>query len=238
MVNGLSHLYQAANVMHNKMTDISITANNLANINTVGFKRELPFAEVISRLTNSPVKQLTDFSEGVFSQTGNPLDLAISKNGFFMIKTDKGVQLTKNGHFKLTEDGGIVDSKGNPVMTQGGDLNLLEYTLNKDNEIKISKDGEITVGKEVVDQLKIAKIDDPTGMVRESGQNFSFPNGGYSEASEDDYEIEQGYLEGSNTNAILEMEQMISMNKEYETAQKIIKAIDQQMGMAKEIGKI
>ncbi len=238
MVKGLSQLYRAANVMHNKMTDISVTANNLANINTVGFKRELPFAEVISRLTNSPVKQLTDFSEGEFSQTGNPLDLAISKNGFFMIKTDKGVQLTKNGHFKLTEDGGIVDSKGNAVLTLGGDLNLLEYTLNKDNEIKISKTGEITVGKEVIDKLKIAKIDDSTGMVRKSGQNFSFPNGGYSEASEDDYEIQQGYLEGSNTNAILEMGQMISLNKDYEIAQKIIKAIDQQMGMAKEIGKV
>jgi len=238
MLKGLSQLYRAANVMHNKMTDISITANNLANIDTIGYKRELPFAEVLSRLKNPQVKQITDFSEGEFIQTGNPLDLAISKNGFFMIKTDKGVELTKNGHFKLTEDGEIVDTKGNPLMTESGDLNIYEYTLNKKNKIKISKDGEITVGKEIVDKLKIAKIDDPSTMVRENGGNFSFPHGGYSDASEDDYEIQQGYLEGSNTNPILEMEKMISINKQYETAQKIIQSIDHQMGMAKEIGKV
>lgn len=232
MVKGL---YQVANTMHAKMRDIELTANNLANINTIGFKRQLPFSEVISKYQKT---QITDLSEGEFYQTGNPLDLAVSKNGFFMVQTDKGVELTKNGHFTLTQDGAIIDSKGNNVLTIGGDLNLYDYVFDKNSELKISNEGEIKIGDKVIDKLMIAKIDDTSQMVRVNGQDFAFPNGGYSIAKDDEFKIQQGYLEGSNTNAIAEMEQMISINKEYETAQRIVRMIDQRMGMVKEIGKI
>jgi len=232
MVKGL---YQAASAMHAKMRDIELTANNLVNINTIGYKRQLPFSEVMARYQK---KQITDFSEGDFSHTGDPLDMAISKNGFFMIQTDNGVQLTKNGHFQLTEEGAIVDSKGNKVLTAGGDLSLYDYILDKKSDFKISDEGEIKVGGEVIDRIMIAKIDDPSQMKRINGQYFAFPNGGYSIAQDDEYKIQQGYLENSNTNAISEMEQMISINKEYETAQRIVKMMDRRMGMVKEIGKV
>jgi len=232
MVKGL---YQAAGMMQAKMKDIELTANNLANINTVGYKRQLPFSEVMSKYQKT---QITDFSEGQFSHTGNPLDLAVSEKGFFMVQTDNGVQLTKNGHFKLTEEGAIVDSNGNPVLTAGGDLNVYDYTFDKNAKLKISAEGEIKIGDKVVDKLMIAKIDDTSQMERINGQNFAFPNGGYSIAKDDEFKIQQGYLEGSNTNAISEMEQMISINKEYETAQRIVRAMDQRMAMSKEIGKV
>lgn len=235
MVKGL---YTAGRMMTAKMRNLEIVANNLANLNTTGYKREVPFSEVITRVQNQPMTQITDFSDGSFVQTGNTFDLAISGEGFFVLDSEEGPVLTRNGKFFLTEEGEIVNEKGYRVRTEGGDLNLYGFIFDKDHRLEITKEGEIKVGEELIDRMMIGKIDDQKEMKRIDGATFSFPNGGYSIAQINEYEIHQGYLEGSNTNAIIEMEEMIKLNREYESAQKVIKSLDERMARAKEIGTV
>ncbi len=234
-VKGLNSMAQDLNF---KMRNIEIIANNIANINTTGYKREIPFADYLARYENSGLKQLTDFSEGAFSQTGNPLDLAISGNGFFMIQTKKGVELTKDGQFKISNDGFLVTQSGNNVLGNSGPINLSQILLGKNKNIAITKNGELRIGKEIVGRLLIGKLKNQRGLERVSGQKFYLPQQDYVLANENDFKIRQGFLEESNSNPILEMQAMITYEKEFQTAQKIVRTLDRIMGDSKEIGKV
>ena len=220
------------------MKNIEIVANNLANINSTGYKRELPFAEYLTRAENKDVKQITDFTEGMFTSTGSPLDLAISGDGFFVVKTDKGREITKNGKFSLTDDGFLVNAMGNKVMSARGEINISESTFDKNKPLVITKQGEIKLGEDTVDRIMIVTVEKPEKLVRTESQNFYQSDEDYKAADEEKFNVIQGYLEESNTNPILEMQAMIGINKDYETSQKILTSMDRVMGMANEVGKV
>ena len=84
----------------------------------------------------------------------------------------------------------------------------------------------------------MAKIDDQSKIKRSVGQNFIVKDDAYLEAMEDEYEINQGFLEEANVNAVQEMQYMIEFSKNFEMSQKLISSLDQIMGMAKEIGRV
>jgi flagellar basal-body rod protein FlgF len=232
-------LFDAARSMNIKMKNMEIVANNLANVNTTGYKREVPFSEYLSRMENKPLKQLSSFEQGNLVQTDNPLSLAITGNAFFMIKTDRGIELTRNGNFMLTKEGDLVTQDGYPVVTQGGTVNLFEEQLNskKDKTIAITDNGEIKYGNEIIDKLLIAKTPDQHVIERDKGSRFINQKQEYVIANESDYKVHQGFLEESNTNPFQEMQAMINLNKEFETAQRTVQSIDTILGQAKEIGK-
>lgn len=236
MVKGL---YDAARSMHNKIRNIEIVANNIANINTTGYKREIPFSEYLDKQTGpDKLTQLTDFTSGSLMKTGNPFDMALKGNGFFMIETEQGVELTKSGRFTISDEGFLVDQSGNKVLTDNGGINLDELLFEGNNSFQIKKNGEIQIGDNIVGQLAIASIDDQSGMKRMEGQKFLFTDGMHRVALEEEYELHQGYIEESNCNPIIEMQAMIKLNKEYETAAKIISSLDQIMAKSKEIGRV
>lgn len=235
----LKGIYISANNLYAKERNIQIIANNLANLNTIGYKREVPFAEIFSeKMKDYPVKQITDFSEGNLIRTGNPLDLAVSKNGYFVVKTSRGLELTKNGKFKLSDDGFIENEKGERLMGSKGEINVFETALDKNATIEITKNGEVKIGEVIVDKLLIAKIDPRQGMLRREGLNFVPQDGILNLLEEGEYEIAQGYLEESNVNPIYEMQAMITVQKEFETSQKIINSLDQSLEKSNEIGKV
>ncbi|OGU33897.1 MAG: hypothetical protein A2068_01860 [Ignavibacteria bacterium GWB2_35_6b] len=221
-----------------QMKNIEIVANNLANINSTGYKKELPFAEYLSRAESKDIKQITDYTEGIFTSTGNPLDLAISGDGFFMVKTDRGLEITKNGKFSLTEDGDLITAMGNKVMSAKGEINISDMKLDKNKQLVITKEGEIKIGEDTVDKLMIVKVENPEKLIRTEHQNFFLEDEDYKTADEENYNLIQGYLEESNTNPILEMQAMIGINKDYETAQKIVNSMDRIMGLSNEVGKV
>lgn len=236
MVKGL---YDAARSMHNKIRNIEVVANNIANINTTGYKREIPFSEYLDQQTGvDKLTQLTDFTSGNLMKTGNPFDMALKGNGFFMIETEQGVELTKSGRFTISDGGFLVDQSGNKVLTDNGGINLEELLFEGNNSFQIKKNGEIQIGDNIVGQLAIASIDDQSGMKRMEGQKFLFTDGMHRVALEEEYELHQGYIEESNCNPIIEMQAMIKLNKEYETAAKIINSLDQIMAKSKEIGRV
>lgn len=234
MIKGI---YTVARSLEQHSKNIDVIANNLANINTTAYKREIPFSEYIDEFGNSQIRKVTSQTQGETVMTSNPLDLAIYGNGFFAVKDENGnTELTRDGRFRLSSDGFLVDANNYKVLGQNGPINLDETLLQKDAVINISSSGEIKIGEEIIDTLLILTVDEPENLQRSGGSNFILPED-YSTAKETDYKISQGYLEQSNTNPILEMESMIQMNKAFETSQKIIAALDQSLDMANQIGK-
>lgn len=235
MIKGI---YTLARSLQQHAKNIDVISNNLANINTTAYKREVPFAEYIDEFGNSQIKKVTSQIQGETIMTSNPLDLAIYGDGFFAVKDENGnTELTRDGRFKLSPEGFLVDANNKKVLGQNGPINMDETLLQKDAFINISSAGEIKIGEQIIDSILILKADQPENLSRSGGSNFILPDDNYLTASENDYKISQGYLEQSNTNPILEMESMIQMNKAYETSQKIIAALDQSLEMANQIGK-
>ncbi len=236
MIKGM---YNAAKSMLVRQKNIEIIANNLANINTNAYKRELPFAEVLGRAGEEKKIQLTDMRKGNLTKTTNKLDLALTTETFFMVKTERGTELTSNGRFKISDDGYLVNDDGYKVLGQQGEINLYDVMTDQEKQLNISKTGEIKLGEDIVDKLVIAKIDDQSKMQRTTGATFYFPEeDGYSIANEEDYEVLQGYVEESNINPILEMQSMISINKDYEASQKMINSLDEVLRRARELGRV
>jgi len=235
MVKGL---YDAGQHLYSKMRSIQIVANNLANINTTGYKREVPFAEIIARKENQLNKQLTDFTSGALVETNNPLDLAITGRGLFMIKTENGIELTNNGNFQISEDGFLVNEQGNKVMSRNGEININEALITSKDKLVITKSGEIKMGDVYIDQLVIADVGDQSMLQRTANQNFTILNDEVAVADESTFEIHQGYIEESNVNPILEMQAMIQINKDFEASQKIVGSLDQMMSKTQEIGRV
>jgi flagellar basal-body rod protein FlgG len=235
MVKGL---YDAGQHLYSQMRSIQIVANNLANINTTGYKREVPFAEIIARAENQNNSQLTDFTSGTLVETENPLDLAITGRGLFMIKTDNGIELTNNGKFQISEEGFLVNGQGNKVMSKNGEVNINEEMISSKDSLVITKTGEIKIGDVFIDQLVVANVEDQSMLQRTADQNFIVINDEVQIADDTKFEIHQGYIEESNVNPILEMQAMIQINKDFEASQKIIGSLDQMMSKSQEIGRV
>lgn len=235
MIKGI---YASGNNLHYKVKNLDIVANNLANLNSTGFKRELPFSEIIERFKDENIKQLTDFKQGTLLSTSNPLDLGINGDAYFSLETPDGEEYTRRGQFKIDNDGFLVNEQGFKVLGKSGPVNLGDTQLDEDRTISVSKNGELKVGDRVIDELKIVKFDDSQPLVRKEGLNFALQTGMYVEAEQSTYEIQQGFIEESNVNPVLEMQDMISINKEFETTQKVINALDQSLEKAIEAGKV
>jgi flagellar basal-body rod protein FlgG len=236
MVKGI---YDAARSLEQHMQNIDVVANNLANLNTTGYKREIPFSEVVNKYGDILIKKSTSQQQGEVVQTSNQLDLAISGNGFFAVKNDQGaLELTRDGRFKISDEGFIVNNSGDKVLGENGAISLDDTALEKDSTITVSKNGEIKLGDKVIDSLQILNVATPSQLVRSGSSNFSTDGVACVPANENDFAVSQGFLEESNTNPMVEMEEMIKINKEYESAQKIISALDTSLSEANEIGKI
>jgi len=231
-------LENAAIAMRNKIKNIQIVANNLANIDTTAFKRGLAFSELFNEEKAGLERKLTDFSEGVFVETNNPLNAAISGKAYFTVNTPEGENLTRNGDFTIDTQGFLSTREGHRVLGQNGEINLLEELVDNKANLTISKNGEIKSGDKVITKLKIMKVYDEQTLKKSEGQRFFNDDKQYVIAEENEFEIHHGYLESSNTNAILEMQAMIQLQKDYEASQKMITSIDTMMSQVKELGKI
>jgi len=236
MIKGI---YTAGRSLDHRMKNIDVISNNLANLGTTGYKREVPFTEILNQYGDVSVRKVTSQVQGDVLQTSNPLDLAISGNGFFTVKGEDGqLELTRDGRFKLSDEGFLINSNGQKVIGQNGEISIEESLLEKDPTINITKSGEIKIGERTIDSLLIVNVENSEDLIRGGGSNFLLNDTEYKNAEEGSFQVSQGFLEESNTNPILEMESMISINKEYETAQKVIAALDTSLGQANEIGKV
>ncbi len=218
-----------------KQAQMDIISNNLANVNTIGYKRDkMSFQEYLvssmNNRTETPDGRTmssfstvgTDFLPGSVVHTGNPLDVAINGNGMLSLEND---QFTRRGDLHLDNEGYIVNQRGIKVLGNAGPIRITD-----NGRIEISNVGEVSVinaeNNSVIDTLKVVEFRDPS-VLRKAGEDAFTAEQAGTEATAS---IQQGYLEKSNVDTVKEMVQMITALREFETYQKAIQSFDESIG--------
>ena len=228
MIRGVEY---SQNGLESNARSIEIIANNLANVNSVGFKKCLSFTEIIKNASENPqaegtVNSIIDFSQGELFETGNKLDFAISGPGFFSVQTEQGILYTRQGNFTLNEDSYLTTSSGDLVLGQGGPIAI-------DNECDIAENGAIISNGEVLDYLSIVNTTNTSklqpvgyGYFKTTDESILMP------VDQDKINVKSGYLENSNVDPMTEMVSMIEIYRRFEANQKAIQAQDQTLDKA------
>ena len=261
---------------------VETIANNVANANTVGFKKDqLVFKEHLTALTKGvedidiPRKEFspadfyhsqgaenamvavdgsyTIFEQGQLTPTHNPLDVALQGEGFLEVLTPTGVRFTRKGNMSLSKDGELVTDQGFKVL---GALTASEETLRNpasvgsiptpeqrilkvptNTKLTISLEGDVLTKDGVVGKLSVVEFKDKHALRKEGNSLFITPD--ETNINRDTKTtVNQGFLEGSNVNAIEEMSELIKAHRHFESIQKAINAYDSISGKAaNEIGK-
>ncbi|MDY6823449.1 MAG: flagellar hook-basal body protein [Thermodesulfobacteriota bacterium] len=194
-----------------------ITANNIANANTTGFKKDiLSFGEMLSYRMN------TDFSDGPVKSTGNKLDVAITGDGFFKIQTDEGIRYTRSGNFTLDNTNTLVTQNGNPVMGDGGPIVI------EGGDVVIDDTGEVRVGNTTAGILAVVDFDSYDNL-KKAGDTLFAPadDAPLQERAPERVAVKQGALEMGNVSSVKEMAQLIKTERIYQTYQKMIHTFDE-----------
>jgi len=207
---------------------LDVAANNLANLNTIGFKKENVFFRRLLEAMANPVDDNTratgatrlDFSQGTLKETGNPLNVAVDGRGFFVIQTEQGTFYTRNGAFQLDGEGRLVTVDGYAVATDGGEVQIAG------GSVSITEKGEILVDGKTVGRLRIVDFDDPHLLEPVGSTHFALGEATEKEMTAEEINLRPGYLETSNVDPIAEMVTLIEVNREYELAQKSIHSQD------------
>tara|TARA_R110002110_G_scaffold3104_22_gene16001 strand:- start:2119 stop:2925 length:807 start_codon:yes stop_codon:yes gene_type:complete len=213
--------------------DMATIANNLANMNTTAYKSEsMLFEQYLMKdaSENSPdetisfvqdVGQHRNTNDGTLQTTANPLDVAITGEGFFRVQTDAGIRYTRNGHFNLDTDGQLVTTAGDPVLSDAG---APISFANDENNISIARDGTVSTDQGQRGRLALVTFGNLQDMTTVGN---SLLTTGQAELPAEDTRLVQGALEGSNVQPIVEMTNMIDVMRSYASAQKLIDQADQ-----------
>ncbi len=233
-------IYTAGTGAEAEQQRLDILANNLANVQTAGYKADrvlfrsyLPAAQTAAAGSPGTDESLpdnyhvafagtrTDFSQGSIHSTGNPLDMAINGAGFFTVQTSNGPAYTRNGEFTRNANGDLVTSDGDPVLGQRGPIRIDGSRVNVDSKGVVSVDGA------TVDTLAVVGFANPEQLKKIGGSLFSAPAGISPVDFPKESTVSQGVIEESNVNAVSMMVEMIDTLRGYEAYEKAIQSVDQ-----------
>lgn len=247
------------------------TANNLANVNTVGFKKanlvfqnvfdaqifenippnEFKYADekYVGELAMGPKTQkvLLDFSQGNLERTGNPLDVAVEGDGFFKIQSVEGdIAYTRNGSFVMNNEKMLVTKEGEYVLDNQNkpiQLDMNRLNIENVNDLVINEDGQI-IANSPENQVTLQKI----GIfdfriktdLRSIGDSKFVPNNieENPEIVAEIFSLQQGALEGANSNTVNEMINIINTTRSYETLSKFVKNDSELLSRAINLGRV
>ena len=209
---------------------LTTIADNMANLNTVGFRStEVKFDEVLSKTQNDInakiafVNQGNDYlstKNGELAQTGNALDFAIKGDAWFAIDTPAGQVLTRDGRFTMKETGELVSVRGYPVLDAGG----APIQLNRAGGVPaVGADGKIIQDDRQVATIGLFTADISKGFVRYDNSGVSMVDQPQPVVDNPEVSIMQGYLENSNVNGISEMTQLIQVNRAFESISSLMR---------------
>ncbi len=212
---------------------MDITANNLANMTTTGFKAE---SLITRELTERPARDIDrpndvrfvegwalqrDMRTGPLERTGNPLDVAIEGGGFFAIRLGDETAYSRDGQFSLNAEGVLVNRDGLAVLDDGGN----EIGVPPNGEpVTIATDGTIRQGAVEVGRIGVSEFATPAALEK-VGSNLWMATDETPIAAEASM-LRQGFLEGSNVQPILELTRMIEISRAYESASRMVKNAD------------
>ena len=212
--------------------ELDIVANNMANLNTTGFKADgAVFGEYLQN--NARTQQFTgpgrrlsfvqdrmswhDFSQGTVQPTGNPLDVAIDGDGMLVVQTVNGERYTRNGALQLNNNGELVTSNGDRVLGDSGVIIL----QNTDRDVVITKDGTIKVREGLSlnsdstrGKLRVVRFDNMQQLRKDGANGFRAPEG-ITPVPIENPSIVQGAIEKSNVHSVIAMTRMIEVTRSY-----------------------
>jgi flagellar basal-body rod protein FlgF len=226
---------------------LEILANNLANANTPGFKRLLTTFEAVQPPQRGPtpvninnptepslrpiqpgslmrMRTALDLKPGSTQLTGNPLDLAVQGEGFFVIQTPQGERFTRNGSFTLDAEGRLSTRGGSLVLGQGGPIEIPPGA-----QVEVSSDGSVRAAGTEIGRLKIVRPANRLAFSPEGGTFMRPAPGARAPQSvlPERIRIQAGALEQSNANPISELVQMITAQRIFEAGQRVLSANDE-----------
>ena len=219
--------------------ELEVVANNIANLNTTGFKADgAVFSEFLRDKVNTDQfaaqdRRLSlvqdrmnwhDMSQGTMQATGNPLDVAIDGDGMLVVQTAGGERYTRNGALQLNNLGQVVTTNGDPVLGESGPIVLQatdrDIVINKDGTIKVreaqSLNSDSTRGK-----LRLVWFDDPQQLQKAGASSYSAP-AGVQPLPVEKPNVVQGTIEKSNVRSVIEMSRMIEVSRAYTEVATII----------------
>lgn len=218
----------------------AITANNLANVNTPGFKADLFGAQTMQMQNLSGMRRISgqdfvvqtdngiDLSPGEIQTTGRDLDIAISGNGWMAVKDSQGQEAyTRGGSLRLDANGQLVTASGKAVLGDGGPISIPPA-----KSIEIGSDGTISIvplegdfkGLAVLDRIKLVQLDKQN--VVKNAEGLLQLKSGTAQPADANVKVVSGAIEGSNVNAVSQMVSMISAGREFEAQMKMLSTVD------------
>ena len=210
---------------------LDVVANNIANVNTTGYKADSSlFEEYLSSGAHEDNfvgsdRQVSyvqdrgtyrDFAQGSADQTKNPLDLAIDGSAFLVVQTPGGERYTRDGGLQLNGQGQLVTVAGNPVLGTGGPI-VFQPT---DHDINVTPDGTITVVEgngrtdSIRGKLRLVSFADAQKLLKEGLNLYAAGEGGAPQADTKS-RVQQGFIEKSNVNSVVEMSRMMAVSRAY-----------------------
>jgi flagellar basal-body rod protein FlgG len=243
-MSGEIYMAAAAALAYEKR--LEVVANNLANVNSAGFKRDgVSFQAYLTTEAGRtqavqppyPAPQAgsrfwiaydsrTDFAPGPLRQTGHALDLAVNGKGFFSTESPQGTRYTRRGNFTLSSEGILVTQEGWPVQGEGGEIRVEGRGSGAgESEVSVGADGTLRVSGRDVGRLRIEDFPRPGSLIK-TGQGYFQAADGAGEPPEN-FSIAQGFLEMSNVEAVQSMVEMIEILRGYESYQRVIRSVDE-----------
>ena len=229
--------YIAASGFISNQKIVPTIAHNMANAPTIGFKAALSSREAVPFSPQDAGPQgdtplafvrllppMASRIQGPMEQTGRSLDLALhGENAYFRIKTPQGSMPTRDGHFQVSPDGILMSQTGSPVQDEKGNeihLGDAKDLRGQGKDVRFLEDGSIVVNNRTVGRLMIT-------------------NKAGGPLKEDDYQIWQGYLEGSNVSAVKEMVKLLEVLRSNQTFSKLIQGYDEiEQKTINEVGRV
>ncbi|RIK98936.1 MAG: flagellar basal-body rod protein FlgF [Proteobacteria bacterium] len=221
-----------------QLREIDVVANNVANADTVGFKRErLAFESAletavadlgVGRAAGAPGRVFAaqapggiDMTAGAIQRTGGDLDVAIAGDGFFEVQTPNGTRYTRAGAFALSPDGTLVTQNGDAVLGEGGPIGA------GDGRLVIRANGDVVDGDETpVGTLRLVRFEDPNALEPE-GANLLRPREGALPLDAERVELVEGALERSNVQPVAELAGLVLLQRAFETSMRAIQSDDE-----------
>ena len=238
MAVDIQSIYMLASGGKRALEQLDTVSNNIANVNTPGFKKLLE----VEMYQNIPVNKgeaaklltfprfretLPVLTQGSLQKTDSPLDFAISGNGFFKVETKEGVLLTRNGHFHIDRNGYLVDANGNRVLSKENNPIVIDTS----QPFNVTSDGRVLQGAV---EVAVLGIEDYEG-VEPVGNSYYRPVGDVKPAK---YKVLTGFLESSNVEPIKEMVNLIETQRRFEIYGNLIRGLDRMNIKSVEIGKV
>ncbi len=232
MIKGL---YRSASAMLPRIKQQDVIANNLANVSSPGYKKDILFTEELSKVRanrqpsradwKSPMidQVYTSYKQGSLDKTGNDLDVAIEGDGMFAFETDEGeVVYSRAGNLIISQEGFLINPEGERLLGDSGPITV------GGGKVSISEVGQVMVDGGSVANIRVVDFEDKSLLQKTGDGQFMIPEGVEPQAAVN-FAVRQGYLESANVDIIKEMVDMIISFRNYEADAQALKSQDESL---------